>query len=150
MRNMAFSITTQQMYEQTKTVTRHLGWSFLKPGDIVMAVEKGMGLKKGEKVKQIYPIEIVSIRGESLSSITIEDIAREGFPQMNVPQFVRMFAKSHGCNVHTMVNRIEFKPLAQPNGARAPQRTAEWVCQNCNKRHPVEVDFCDSCGDGRR
>lgn len=115
MRNMAFSITTQQMYDKTKSVTRRLGWSFLKPGDIVMAIEKGQGLKKGEHIKKIYPIEIVSIRGESLSSITIEDVAREGFPQMNVPQFVRMFAKSHGCDVHTMVNRIEFKPLAEPN-----------------------------------
>lgn len=117
MRNMAFSITTEQMYAQTKSVTRRLGWSFLKPGDIVMAVEKGMGLKKGEHIKKIYPIEIVSIRGECLSSITLEDVAREGFPQMNVPQFVRMFAKSHGCDVHTMVNRIEFKPLALSNMA---------------------------------
>jgi hypothetical protein len=117
MRNMAFSITTEQMYAKTKTVTRRLGWSFLKPGDIVMAVEKGMGLKKGEKIKKIYPIEIVSVRGEYLSSITIEDVAREGFPQMNVPQFVRMFAKSHSCDVNEVVNRIEFKPLAEPNNA---------------------------------
>lgn len=117
MRNMAFSITTQQMYEKTKSVTRRLGWSFLKPGDVVMAVEKGMGLKKGEKVKRIYPIEIVSIRGERLSSITIDDVSREGFPQMNVPEFVRMFAKSHRCDVHEMVNRIEFRPLAEPNTA---------------------------------
>lgn len=117
MRNMAFSITTSQMYERTKTVTRRLGWSFLKPGDIVMAVEKGMGLKKGEQVKKIYPIEIVSVRGECLSSITLEDVAREGFPQMNVPQFVRMFAKSHGCDVHALVNRIEFKPVSLSNTA---------------------------------
>jgi hypothetical protein len=117
MRNMAFSITTQQMYDQTKTVTRRLGWQFLKPGDVVMAVEKGMGLKKGEKVKKIYPIEIVSVRGEYLSSITLEDVAREGFPHMNVPQFVRMFAKSHRCDVNEVVTRIEFKPLAEPNNA---------------------------------
>lgn len=117
MRNMAFSITTEQMYAKTKTVTRRLGWSFLKPGDTVMAVEKGMGLKKGEHIKKIYPIEIVSVRGERLSDITLEDVAREGFPQMNVPQFVCMFAKSHNCDVHAGVNRIEFKPVAQSNNA---------------------------------
>lgn len=111
MRNMAFSITTQQMYARTKTVTRRLGWPFLKPGDIVMAVEKGMGLKKGEHIKKLYPIEIISVRGERLSSITLDDVAREGFPEMNVPQFVRMFAKSHGCDIHEGVNRIEFRPL---------------------------------------
>ena len=111
MRNMSFSITTEQIFAKTKTVTRRLGWSFLKPGDVVMAVEKGMGLKRGEKVKKIYPIEIVSIRGESLKNITLEDVAREGFPQMNVPQFVRMFAETHKCSVDEMVNRIEFKPL---------------------------------------
>src|SRR5512138_2644341 len=100
MRNMAFSITTQQMYDGTKDVTRRLGWLSLKAGDVVMAVEKGMGLKKGEKVKKIYPIEIVSVRGERLSDITLEEVRREGFPEMNVPEFVRMFAKSHHCDVH--------------------------------------------------
>ena len=109
MRNMAFSITTQQMYAETKDITRRIGWTFLKPGDIVMAVEKGMGLKRGEKVKKIYPIEIVSVRGERLSSITIEDVKREGFPKMTVHQFVRMFAASHKCDVHAVVNRIEFR-----------------------------------------
>ena len=137
MRNMAFSITTEQMYAQTKSVTRRLGWSFLKPGDVVMAVEKGMGLKKGEKVKQIYPIEIVSIRGERLSDITLEDVAREGFPQMNVPEFVRMFAKSHGCDVHECVNRIEFKPLAQPN--KAYTRQGGTPARKENPTNDVEV-----------
>lgn len=117
MRNMAFSMTTRQMYAQTKTVTRRLGWWFLKPGDIVMAVEKGMGLKKGEKVKKIYPIEIISVRSEILSNITLDDIAREGFPGMSVPQFVRMFATSHRCDMHKVVNRIEFRPWTEPNNA---------------------------------
>lgn len=70
MRNMSFSITTKQMYAGTKDVTRRLGWWNLKVGDVVMAVEKGMGLKKGEKVKRIYPIEIVSVSREPLQYIT--------------------------------------------------------------------------------
>ena len=42
-------LTKEQILARTKTVTRRLGWWFLKPGDVVWACEKCMGLKKGEK-----------------------------------------------------------------------------------------------------
>jgi hypothetical protein len=48
MRNISFSITRFQFCDRTKTVTRRLGWAKLKPGDVLMGVEKAMGLKKGE------------------------------------------------------------------------------------------------------
>ena len=67
MRNMSFSATTEQIRNGTKTVTRRLGWTFLKPGDVVMACVKCQGLKKGEKVEKIRPIRIVSVRKEPLS-----------------------------------------------------------------------------------
>ncbi len=47
---MSFRLTAEQMRARTKTVTRRLGWSSLKPGDIVQPVEKAQGLRKGEKV----------------------------------------------------------------------------------------------------
>ena len=47
MRLMSFALTTRQFLAHEKTVTRRLGWEFLKPGDRVCGVEKGMGLKKG-------------------------------------------------------------------------------------------------------
>ena len=110
MRNMAFSITTRQMYDETKDVTRRLGWWGLKPGDIVMAVEKGMGLKKGEKVRKIYPILIVSCRREPLNKISAEDVVREGFPELSQMDFVEMFSRAHENVSRTIiVNRIEFK-----------------------------------------
>ncbi len=58
-RNMSFSMTTAQFRARTKTVTRRLGWWNLKPGDVIMGVEKAMGLKKGEKVKRLGRIRIV-------------------------------------------------------------------------------------------
>jgi hypothetical protein len=67
---MSFALTTQQVREQTKDVTRRFGWWFLKPGDKVWAVEKAMGLKAGEKIKRIALIEIVSVRAEPLNAIT--------------------------------------------------------------------------------
>lgn len=45
-RNMSFAMTTDQIREQSKTVTRRFGWWFLKSGDVVCGVEKAMGLKK--------------------------------------------------------------------------------------------------------
>ena len=115
MRNMSYSITTAQAYTQLKDITRRLGWWKLEPGDFVQQVEKGMGLKKGEKIKRIHVVRVISITYEPLSRIT-DDIAygraeviREGFPWMSPNQFVDMFCKSHkGCQPSTIVNRIEF------------------------------------------
>jgi len=42
-RCMSFSMTTDAVRNRTKTVTRRLGWNFLKPGDLLWAVEKGWG-----------------------------------------------------------------------------------------------------------
>lgn len=112
MRNMSFMLTTNQMYARKKDVTRRVGWTFLKPNDIVMAVEKGMGLKKGEKVKHIYPIRILDVRKEPLKFITAADVVREGFPELSIQGFITMFMKSHKrCTVDTLVTRIEFEEV---------------------------------------
>lgn len=110
-RNMSFALTTQQVREQTKDVTRRFGWWFLKPGDKVWAVEKAMGLKPGEKIKRMALIEIVSVRGEPLNEITHEDCAREGFPEFLPVDFVRMLTSHYGCEETKPVNRIEFRYL---------------------------------------
>lgn len=111
MRIMSFTLTTPQMYAKTKRVTRRLGWLFLKPGDVVMAAEKCQGLKKGDHITRIGPIRILSTRGEGIGQITPEDVALEGFPEMNVPQFVRFFCDHNKVDPLTLVNRIEFEPL---------------------------------------
>jgi len=112
MRRMSFMLTTQQMYTRTKTVTRRMGWKFLKAGDIVLAVEKGMGLKRGEKSVPIYPIEIISVKEEPLVLITPSEVVREGFPDKTISWFVQMFCESHkGCTPFSLVNRIEFREV---------------------------------------
>lgn len=110
MRNMAFSLTTPQFCDRTKTVTRRIGWWFLKPGDVVMGIEKGMGLKKGESVNRLGVIRILSIHREQLNEITVEDVTREGFPEFSVDEFIEMFCKGHAhCKPGTDVNRIEYE-----------------------------------------
>lgn len=116
MRNMSFMLTTPQMYAGTKSVTRRVGWWNLKPGDVVMAVEKGMGLKLGEKIVKIYPILILETNPETLNYMlrNIEygkkEVVMEGFPLMSPREFVGMFCASHkGCTPETTVNRIRFR-----------------------------------------
>ena len=114
--NMSFMLTTEQMYAEKKDVTRRLGWAKLKPGDRFWAVEKGMGLKKGEKVKRIYECECVSNVPEMLAEIVYrsirdgrKEVDREGFPWMDAVNFVDMFIEHMDVTAKTMVNRIEFR-----------------------------------------
>lgn len=110
-KNMSFSMTIGQMYEGTKTVTRRLGWGLIRPGDIVCAVEKGMGLKKGEKVKKIGLIKILTVTKERLDKITHAECIREGFPHMKPEQFIDMFMRANRCPSSQIVSRISFKRL---------------------------------------
>jgi len=99
-RMMSFSMTT-----------RRFGWWFLRPGDRLVAVEKAMGLRKGETVRRIGLIEVVSTRGEPLGNITAEDCRKEGFPELSPTDFVAMLARKYGCSGADLVNRIEFRHL---------------------------------------
>ena|SRR5436190_14271355 len=109
MRNMSFSLTTPQMYARTKNVTRRLGWWFLKPGDLVCAVRKSQGLKKGEKVQRICPIRILKTNPEKLCNMQRSDVRREGFVSMGKGEFIAMFCRHNKCRPSKRVNRIEFE-----------------------------------------
>jgi hypothetical protein len=109
-RNMSFAMTTEQVRNQSKTVTRRFGWWFLKPGDLIQPVEKAMGLKKGEQKKEIGgPVRIVSVRREILSSIDKPDCIKEGFPHFHPSDFISMLHRHYGCSFYAEVNRIEFE-----------------------------------------
>ena len=96
---MSFSHTAEQIINRTKTVTRRLGWRMLRPGQRVWAVEKAMGLRKGEKVKRLALLEIVSVTREPVGDILArcyerpDEIAKEGFPDMGETTFLMLFAK---------------------------------------------------------
>ncbi|MCB1622304.1 MAG: hypothetical protein KDI44_16375 [Thiothrix sp.] len=102
-------MTTRQVMAETKDITRRFGWWFLKPGDRIQAVEKAMGLKKGEKINRLKLIEVVSTRSEPLNTITPEDVIREGFPGWTPEQFVQMRVDHYRINPDRAVNRIEFR-----------------------------------------
>lgn len=108
-RNMSFAMTTNQFKAKTKTVTRRLGWWFLKPGDLVNGVKKSMGLKRGEQVEVLCMIEIKSVRKEPLSAITKSDVIKEGFPEWSPKQFIDMICEHYKIKPNIQVNRIEFE-----------------------------------------
>lgn len=109
MRNMSFFITTPQFEDGSKDITRRCGWWDLKAGEKVQAVEKAQGIKKGDKMRKLGVIEIVSVRAERLDRIEQDDVRREGFPNMTPAEFVAMFCKAMNCKPTELVNRIEFK-----------------------------------------
>ena len=110
-RNMSFALTIEQFKARTQTVTRRLGWYFLKPGDIVCGVEKTQGLKLGEKLRPLGYIRIISIRREPLNIITQEDVTAEGFPNLTVDEFVAMLVSHYKVTPDRFFNRIEFEHL---------------------------------------
>lgn len=110
MRNMSFSQTVDQIRNGTKTVTRRLGWEFLKPGDEIMAVVKCQGLRKGDKIEKIRPLRIVNISRQTLFfNVSDEEVVKEGFPGMSSLDFIKMFCKMNKCDEYVKLTRIEFK-----------------------------------------
>ena len=117
-RIMIFALTTPQFIARTKTVTRRLGWKFLKPGELVWGVEKAMGLKKGEKIKRLGLIRIVSNQPEHLHKISHDDVAKEGFPEMSRIEFIDFFCAHNRCDPDIVVRRIEFEYVRNQNSEK--------------------------------
>lgn len=109
MRNMSFFLTTPQFEDGSKDVTRRFGWWNLKPNERLRAIERGMGLKKGERMRVLGIIDIVSVRLEPLNEITQDECRREGFPHFSPQDFIDFLVAHHGVKPDAVLNRIEFK-----------------------------------------
>ena len=108
-RNMSFAMTIRQIKDRTKNETRRFGWWFLKEGDVVNAVEKSMGFKKGEKIKVLCQIRILSTRAEPLNNITQDGVYREGFLLFSTSDFVEMLVNHYKIEPEKICNVIEFE-----------------------------------------
>ncbi len=114
-RRMSFAMTTRQMYAQEKTVTRREGWENARPGERIVWIEKGQGLKKGERQVVGGTIEVVNARREPLEVITPGDVIREGFPGYTTADFIETYLRAHrGKKCHELVTRIEFRHVRTP------------------------------------
>jgi hypothetical protein len=123
MRNMSFALTTKQVRNRVKTVTRRHGWTFLTPGDLVRAVVKSQGLKKGETVQPLGLLRVESVRREPLRRLLDDldygfaEVKREGFADVPLVQgspiaFVEFYRNAQPASsrpsVDDDVTRIEF------------------------------------------
>jgi len=113
MRNMSFSLTTEQYRRGLKTETLRRGWKFLKPGDRFMGVEKAMGLKKGEKLQRMHAAECISNvpTPMDLEHITPENVKAEGFPNLSPEAFLEFLKEELGVTPGEVLNRITFKHI---------------------------------------
>lgn len=107
-------LTTQQVRQRTKTVTRRLGWWNLRTGDLLQACVKCMGLKKGESPELLAVIRVVNVRSERLSDLFHcrygdSEAKKEGFPELTGKEFVEFFQRHQPVNDEQIVNRIEFE-----------------------------------------
>ena len=124
-RRMSCAMTIDAVRDRSKTVTRrHVDtWKTLKPGDRLTLIEKGMGLKPGEKQVVICEVEVVDVRVEPITLMSTDirygrqEVALEGFPDADPVKWVRWWAESHKVPVQYIVcappmcRRIEWRYL---------------------------------------
>jgi len=107
-------MTTEQIRNRTKTVTRRKGWRQLQCGTILNACRKCMGLRPGETIEKLATIRVVDVQREPLDLMMSPgygdgECRMEGFPKMKGPEFVEMFVKHMGGTSDQEVTRIEFE-----------------------------------------
>jgi hypothetical protein len=117
-RLMSVAYTADAVIERRKTVTRRVGWRFLKVGDELDLCRKVMGRKKGEPLERLARVRVVSVRRERLTGLihwssaewAAKEMDREGFPGMDPAKFVRVyFTNAQGIPSDAEVTRIEWE-----------------------------------------
>lgn len=126
---MSVSHTEAAVRDRSKTVTRRLGWLFLRPGDRLTLCRKVMGRKAGEPLVRLAEVEVVDVRRERLWDITAADVALEAVPllypdstlrfdeydvetgQPTPAAWVQWFVWEMGCGPLSEVTRIELANL---------------------------------------
>lgn len=111
-RAMSFHLTERAFVTGEKDVTRRLGWTTVREGDVIAGVRKAMGLRRGERQERLGMIRVKTVRRERLDTITADDVRREGFAAMTPEEFVEFFCKANRCTPETVVTRIEFERVS--------------------------------------
>ena len=95
---MSCSMTVDQVRDESKTETRRDvdTWKNLKPGDRLLLIEKGMGLKKGEKQRVLAEVEVTEVDVVPLWDIDEDGCKAEGFPNMTPGEFCKFWMDGHG------------------------------------------------------
>lgn len=131
-RRMSCSLTIDAVRARVKTVTRrHVNtWTTLTPGDRLVLIKKGMGLPKGAQQVVLDYVEVIDVRVEPLSAVTLDEVTAEGFGPgstiggrdgYTVHDFQRLWLGSHGYRAAdgfgVAVRRIEWRYIGDPFAA---------------------------------
>lgn len=148
-RLMSVALTTEQVRRGEKTVTRRAGWQMLRPGDQLTLCPKVRGRRQGEALERIVTVAVVDVRRERFDTITPDDVAAEGFPDMTRTQFVEFFCASHhGITPCDEVTRIEW---SYPRRCRVCGCTDFAACDTLTGpcawayTHPDNTGICTGC-----
>jgi len=112
--NVSFALTTPQILARTKTVTRRSGKRQYHAGQLVWAVDRVMGFKKGEHPVKLALLRVVSARWEPLDAITYEECILEGFPDYGPQGFIAMYCRANKVKHDSLVQRVEFEYVEEP------------------------------------
>jgi len=112
--NVSFALTKPQILAQTKTVTRRSGKRQYHAGQLVNAVDRVMGFKKGEHPVKLALLRVVSSRWEPLDVITHEECILEGFPDYGPQGFIAMYCRANKVKPDSLVQRIQFEYVEEP------------------------------------
>lgn len=117
--NMSFALTTAQILDETKTVTRRMGWLHLMAGDYICACEKCQGLKPKEQLCRLKLLRCLHVNRELVNDLVTyprygrSEIAKEGFAQhptlKDSQAWVDWFCKTHHCQPDSEITRIQFQ-----------------------------------------
>jgi hypothetical protein len=119
MRRMAFPDSASEVRERLQTVTRRPGWRFLKPNDLIQAIEfvsNETGTGGGSIARELAVLRVRSVRVEPLSRLVTDatyaedELPREGRPCWSRDHFIATFLRRHRLShVSVDVTRIEFE-----------------------------------------
>ena len=108
MKNISFALTKDQIRARLKFLTHRDGWLQAKPGDWLMGVEKGMGLKPGEQIVRLGPVMILATRRRKLRDFTVAECVLEGFPEKSPEDFIEMYCRHMSVTREDLQTGIEF------------------------------------------
>jgi hypothetical protein len=123
MRRMAFPDTASEVRERMQTVTRRPGWRFLKPGDLVLAIDSrphGHAASAGAAAHELAVLRIRDVRVEPLSRLAgdatyaEDELPREGLPCWSTDHFIATFLRRHRLkSADVDITRIEFEHVEE-------------------------------------
>jgi hypothetical protein len=122
---MSVAYTADAVIERRKTVTRRIGWTFLKPGDTLTLCRKVQGRRRRdgtvEPLERLAEVEVLSVTREPLEwlyrddepgSYARDEVDAEGFPDLSPREFVRrFFLDAQKLDLSTEVTRVEWRYL---------------------------------------